>query len=75
MRSPAEAGTWDLSYKTYNPKNKKKPNVPITWHSDMLNITTGLSRFIHLKVIWEMWNADLDDFLWDGSIKELNFLE
>ena len=22
-----------------------------------------------------MWNADLDDFLWDGSIKELNFLE
>ena len=41
----------------------------------MLNITTGLSRFIHLKVIWEMWNADLDDFLWDGSIKELNFLE
>lgn len=22
-----------------------------------------------------MWNVDLDDFLWDGSIKELNFLE
>lgn len=22
-----------------------------------------------------MWNANLDDFLWDGSIKELNFLE
>ena len=41
----------------------------------MLNITTGLSMFIHLKVIWEMWNANLDDFLWDGSIKELNFLE